>query len=384
MKNNFNENASAANLRQSTDTSSAIEKSRNEAVDVFFAADKGYLPYLSVAVVSLSEKASSDRLYRIHVLSENLTPSDVIGIKKRVKSNVKISVIDISDKLFHIKEELALRLRDYYSSAIYYRLFIPEMFGNLDKAVYLDSDIVLNDDVAKLFDYDIADNLLGAVADESVLAVPVFCEYVVKHVGLSSPEKYFNSGVLVMNLTKLREEKIRDKFIELLCKYNFKTVAPDQDYLNFLCQDKVAYIESGWNKHAIAENVIEKEKLHLMHYNMFNKPWHYENVQNEELFWEFAEMTEYKDSLLSGKLAYTEEEKKRDSASAVALLDSAKEITDSTEEISFASILQKESNAKEIKKAMINKKKTVKPTEKTKAKSAPKNSFGRAKAGSLK
>ena len=353
-----------------------IEKNENEknaekaCVNVFFAADKKYLPYLAVAIASLSNHASDEYMYRVRILTKDLTEKDILGIKEKVKKNVKISVSDISDKIFHIKEELALRLRDYYSDAIYYRLFISSMFTNLSRAVYLDSDVVLCEDVSKLYFSDIGDNLLGAVSDESVMSEPVFREYVVKYVGLESPEKYFNSGVLVMNLEGIRKEKIRERFLNLLCRYNFKTVAPDQDYLNFLCRGKVKHLECGWNKHAIDKNVIDRSKLYLMHYNMFNKPWRYEGVQNEDLFWETAKETDFYEELLLEKANYSEQMKKGDAEAGVLLIASAKELASFECESSFSSIVNEKNDDNKRKQNIktSNKRITVKAKEKSTAK----------------
>ena len=131
-----------------------------------------------------------------------------------------------------------------------------------------------------------------------------------------------------MNLEKMREEKIKDQFISLLCKYNFKTVAPDQDYLNFLCRGKIHYLERGWNKHAISENEIPREELYLMHFNMFNKPWHYSGVQNGDLFWYYAAKTPFLSTLIRNRFAYTDEERERDSAGAVKLIEAAQRISE--------------------------------------------------------
>lgn len=304
-----------------------LSKSDKSTVNVFFASDRNYLPYLSVALKSLHAHASDKYIYNVRILSEDLTKESFFGVIGETKPNVKISVFSVSDKISHIKKELALRLRDYYSDAIYYRIFIAEMFPTLNRAVYLDSDIVLNEDVAKLYFTEIGDNILGAVTDESVMASDVFCEYVKKHVKMKRAEDYFNSGVLVMNLEKMREEKIKDQFINLLCKYNFKTVAPDQDYLNFLCKGKIHYLDRGWNKHAISENQIPREELYLMHFNMFNKPWKYDGVQNEDLFWSFAQSTSFAEHLKKTKDEYNEAKQKKDMEAAAKLLTAAKKIT---------------------------------------------------------
>ena len=305
----------------------AVRKSEKNTVNVFFASDRNYLPYLAVALASLSAHASDEHFYNIRILSEDLTNESLHGTVKGLKPNVKIKVFSVADKISGIKKELALRLRDYYSDAIYYRIFIAEMFPRLDRAVYLDSDIVLNTDVEKLYNTPIGDNLVGAVTDESVMSEGLFREYVKSHVRMKRAEDYFNSGVLVMNLKKMREEGIKDQFIKLLCKYNFKTVAPDQDYLNFLCRGKIYYLERGWNKHAISENAIERRDLYLMHYNMFNKPWKYDGVQNEDLFWEFAKDTSFEELLKSHKAGYDEKKQKMDFDAGAKLLASAKSIS---------------------------------------------------------
>lgn len=295
-------------------------------VHVFFASDDRYLPYLGVAIKSLSDYASDKYLYDVKILSEGFSEESLAELKRIIKPNVNISVYDINEKVSYLREHLHLRLRDYYSISIYYRMFIPSMFSELPRAVYLDSDIVLCDDVAKLYFTDIGDNLLGAVTDESVITVPVFCDYVKRQIGVESESEYFNSGVLLMNLDGMREEKIEEIFIQLLLAYNFNTVAPDQDYLNFLCRGRVHYLDAGWNKHAIPGRDIDESELHLVHYNMFNKPWRYDNVPFEEKFWSVARKTPFADEIYAGKLAYTDENRAADMEGGKKLLLTAKEI----------------------------------------------------------
>jgi lipopolysaccharide biosynthesis glycosyltransferase len=208
-------------------------KRKNE-VNVFFASDERYLSYLAVAIKSLSDTAQGDYIYNVNVLSEGFGEKELSDLMPLLSEKVKVKVHDVKKKIGALREHLEFRLRDYYSVSIYYRMFIPSMFPELDRAVYLDCDLVLCDDVAKLYFTELDDNLVGAVTDESVITVPVFCDYVKRHIGLESEHGYFNSGVLLMNLDLMRCTGIENMFIRLLRKYNFNTVAPDQDYLNFL------------------------------------------------------------------------------------------------------------------------------------------------------
>lgn len=311
-----------------------------ETVNVFFAADERYTPYLGVALASLSANASKDYNYRVRILTTDVDTETLAKLRECVSDNVTVTLCNITEKIKRVQRELKVRLRDYYSESIYYRLFIPSMFPELSRAVYLDSDIVLLDDVAKLYFTEVGDNLVGAVTDESVTGVPVFCDYVVNYIGVGEAEKYFNSGVLLMNLDGMRAAMIEEKFLHLLVKYNFNTVAPDQDYLNYLCFGRVKYLGMSWNKHAIKCGNIKDSELCLVHFNMFNKPWHYGGVPYEKKFWKYAKLTPYYTALIEEREAYTEEERQNDLRGSEKLLMSAKEIFEGDE--SMARVASKE------------------------------------------
>lgn len=312
----------AAKVSESFGTASRPD----ERVSVFFAADDRYLPYLSVALSSLSDTASSEYEYDIYILSSEFSEKSCEAVRALAAPNIHINLCDVRERIVAVKGDLAMRLRDYYSESIYYRMFIPSLFPELDRAVYLDSDIVLTDDVAKLYFARIGDNLLGAVTDETVITNEIFCDYVKRQIGISRAEEYFNSGVLLMNLKGFREAKIEDKFLHLLKKYNFNTVAPDQDYLNYLCRGRVHYFECGWNKHPIQDRDIPMEDTHILHFNMFNKPWHYKDVPREEYFWKYAEKTPFYEAIKSELEAYTDEKKAADMAAGGKLVATALEI----------------------------------------------------------
>ena len=306
----------------------------SKIVTVFFAADEGYLPYLEVALKSLSEHSSIEYQYDIKILSNGFSRQSVMRLREGVKENIAVSAVDMTGRIAPIKKALSLRLRDYYSDTIYYRLFIPSLFKNLKKAVYLDSDVILLDDVAKLFNTALCGKILGAVTDESVISVPIFSRYVKEYVGTRTAKRYFNSGVLVMDLDGFRREKIEERFLRLLLSYNFKTVAPDQDYLNFLCRGRVKYLSGGWNKHAIVGRDIPDSELHLVHFNMFNKPWKYSGVPYEEHFWHYADMTPSSESLRAARSEYSDEKKTCDYKAAEKLLATARSIVENESPIS--------------------------------------------------
>ena len=293
-------------------------ESKKKHVSIFMATDDRYLPYLIVAVKSISLHSSDEYIYDVRILNKGLSRSNVRKLRHMSFDNVVISLVDVGRVASSIRPDMSDRLRDYHSEEIYYSMFIADMYPRLTRAVYIDCDVVLVDDIAKLYFTDIGDNILGAVADESVAKTPELVGYVERWVGIPK-EQYFNSGVLLMNLSAFRKHSIAEKFKRLLLGYNFDTVLPGRDYLNFLCKGMVAYLDGGWNKQPFGENASEISEQHLIHYSSYGKPWHYREIPDEDAFWDVARRTPYYTDILGELVEYTDRERERDKASETEL-----------------------------------------------------------------
>ena len=301
---------------------------KTKHIPIFMASDDNYLPYLIVAIKSISLHSSSEYVYDVRILNRGLSKINVRKIRHLKFDNISVTLVDIDRVVSAFGDELRLRLCDYHSEAIFYRMFIAAMYPRLTRAIYIDSDVVLVDDIAKLYFSDIGDSVLGAVADESIYAAPELCEYVREWVGV--PEgKYIDSGVLLMNLTAFRKHRIAEKFKKLIFSYNFDTVAPDRDYLNFLCRGKIHYIDAGWNKQPKDESLHPIDEQHLIHYNRHNKPWHYRGVPYGEVFWDVARLTPYYCDILKSFVEYSDEDRRMDREGGDRLVRRAAELSKS-------------------------------------------------------
>lgn len=307
-----------------------------DEIPIFFSIDDNYVPFFTVAAHSIMDNASKEYNYKFIILNDGLEKTSEEKLKKLEDENFKIEFVNVNEKIKSIENDLSFRLRDYYTNSIYYRIFIPSLFKNYDKALYLDADITVVDDISKLYFEDIGDNMLGVITDGVVNADERLVKYTKEVVG-ADEGMYFNSGILVMNLKKLREEKIEEKFIYLLSKYNFDTVAPDQDYLNFLCKGSLKYIHIGWDRMPVPDANFDDEDLHLIHYNMFQKPWKYDNVMYEEYFWKYAKKTEYYNDLMKIREGYSDEQKMKDAVAAEEMVQHALKIIDDRK--SFAHVV---------------------------------------------
>ena len=305
---------------------------QREIVPIFFAVDDNYAKYLCVALQSLADNRSDKYDYKIHVLIEDLSENIKDAILEFERENVKIEFVDVSEKLRAICARL--HMRDYYTKATYYRFFVPEMFPEYDKGLYLDCDIAITCDIAKLYRKKLGRrDLVVAVPDEIITDIDVFGRY--SEVVLEIPrEEYFNAGILVMNLAEMRRINIEKQFAVLLSKRTFR-VAQDQDYLNVLCYGKSVLIGKKWNKTPMPDS-DPKATPYIAHYKINYKPWKYDGVIYGELFWEYASKTRFYNELTEAKNAYTDAEKQRDSLQYDSLVALAIEEVDEQETINSA------------------------------------------------
>lgn len=279
-----------------------------EEIPIFFTVDNSYVPYLSCAIKSIIENSSNNYNYKIFVLYEGLTEENIKKISKLQNENTKIEFKEMKKGLEAITDRVENRLRcDYFTLTIYFRIFIPEMFPEYDKGIYIDSDIIVLGDISNLYNIELGDNLLGASTDYSIQDIPELVYYTENAVGVKGKD-YINSGVLLMNLKKLREKELSKNFLELLTKYHFESIAPDQDYLNAMCNGKILYLNECWDA---MPNPSRKELRdpQLIHYNLFQKPWCYDNIQYEKYFWKYAKKTDYYNEILEFKNNYSDENK---------------------------------------------------------------------------
>lgn len=169
--------------------------------------------------------------------------------------------IDLSEKIVNLKLERYMSVRDdynYISIETYFRFFIPQLFPNYKKMLYLDADILVFDDLRILYNEDISDYCMGVVQD-------TYLEVILKNDNIKMQTRpnltykeyfkqilgklnifYFNAGVLLLNLEKMRNDNIVKNLWEFSEK-NAPLEYQDQDVLNAILESKVKFLDSKWN-----------------------------------------------------------------------------------------------------------------------------------------
>ena len=288
-------------------------------IPIFFACDEGFVKYTMVSMKSIMENADRSRKYHIYILHMGITEATQAKVLAMADEEFAIDFVDVTDKMRSIADKLPIR--DYYSKTTYFRLFIPDMFPQYRKALYIDSDTIVVGNIAELYDHKLGKLYAGVCPDRVVAQTDILGDYVEKVLGVKRA-RYFNAGVMLMNCSQFRENHLLDEFLEMLHIYLF-VVAQDQDYLNLICKNQVLYMEPKWNAQVFGELACPEEEVGLFHFNMAAKPWHYEDCRLAEYFWKYAKMTADYDAIKEGLANYTDEQRRNDSVSGEKLIQLA-------------------------------------------------------------
>ena len=275
-------------------------------IPIFFSSNDNYIPYVSVMMQSIMENAQKGRKYEFYVLHRDIKNETMEKLQKQISlfPDFSLNFVDMSP---YVKDNVFF-ISGYVTIETYFRLFIPYIFPNMEKIIYLDGDMVCLVDISKLFDVDICDYLLAGVRD--VLThwyyMPEWkrdkrwfkvCEVLLS---MERPENYINAGMLLLNCNKFRETYTMQKVIDTINSRKWRR--HDQDVINVLSENKILHIHNAWDymldeKYAkyLPENLLSefmeaKNNPKIIHYKPYSK-FHY--IQYFEEFWKYATRTPY-------------------------------------------------------------------------------------------
>ena len=285
-------------------------------IPIFYACDDNFVKYTIVSLQSMIRNASADHRYHIYVLHTNIAPETQNQLFQLKNDNFDISFENVTAYLDSISHRLPIR--DYYSKTTYFRLFIADMFPQYDKAIYIDSDTVVQGDISRMYLTDIGDAYVGACHEQAMVQVDEYGTYAEKVVGIDR-NFFFNAGVLLINCRQFRAHNVLEQFTRLLGEYNF-VVTQDEDYLNLICKDRVYWLDQRWNTEVFGNIPYPIEEACILHYIMTNKPWHYADCLHGDIFWKYAAQTSVYGDILAELEQYTDQQRQRDRISCDNLL----------------------------------------------------------------
>lgn len=286
-------------------------------IPIVLLSSEYYVPYLGTLLESLKENMTETKNYDV-IIFQKAIMKDSQECLKRLVSNVN----NISIRFFNVRavidDSKFFVSSSFYAVEAYYRILTPWILKNYDKAIVMDCDLVLNEDISKLFDIDISDASIGAVKDIVYQGFlngfdPKILEYTINKMKMKQPYDYVNTGVMLMNLERIRQKCTEDELISFFEEHHFNI--QEQDGLNSFFDGDIKFLDLRWNYYvevnaAITQSIEwapknSKEEYRqinpyssnnypfIVHYASQPKPWNSPAVKYAEIWWKYARKTDY-------------------------------------------------------------------------------------------
>ena len=306
-----------------------VTKTKKEAIPIVFIADERYLKYTSVAITSLRQHAAADKHYDVIILEDGKVSPEM---KERL---CRMGTENISVRFFNASYYInKYRFSSFFHRRLnvmpYLKLFIHEILADYDKAIFLDGDVLVLQDIAQLYEVSLEGYLIAAVQDciETKVQNDFWDfrrRYVMDNNKLDDMEHYCNSGVLVMDLKAMRQEpELLNQFI---CEARFQhkdRFHHDQDVINTVLEHKIKQLPCAYNFQACVlrkyfweripastqlemKTVLNNQQIIALHCDGDPKPWQPHRVKNwiSDLWWKYARLSPFYEEFICQNIRST-------------------------------------------------------------------------------
>lgn len=278
------------------------------AACIVFMADNAYAQYLAVTIYSIMQNASLDNNYDLIVFDGGISVENQQKMLSMIDGMPNFSLRffdtvgflqDFDKSIFYVNRKFVI--------ATYYRFFIAGILSDYERCLYLDCDLVVNSDVAMLHRTELNGHMVAAVRDLGVSSLVKnnhrkLSHYVYETLQMDDAESYFNAGVLVMNLARMRAEQVGEKLIEKLKEIE-TPLHLDQSIMNALFNGDVEFLDSthnfmwsfGGEEKSSFPPALQAayDNPKIIHYTTTLKPWNCKSKRLAGYFWKYAEQTPF-------------------------------------------------------------------------------------------
>lgn len=276
-------------------------------IPVFMSFDEGYAPYAATCIASICENTSNFvQVFVIDCGVEAETKRKVEQLKEIYKNfSIEWLSFDTKNLLKGFKTDFHISL------ATYGRIFIPLLKTNIDKAIYIDVDTICLSDIKKLYEESLDGFTIAAVWEDYMEAKGHNKEHL-ERLGIDKNHKYFNAGILLLDLNKWREQSLTAVLLEKEAFLRDKLKFLDQDLLNYVFANKYKQLNEKFNVTAPrARKHYKNGKLFdclIRHFEGGKKPWLCHPLKIERMksnhigmksFWKYAKKTAFYNDMIS-------------------------------------------------------------------------------------
>lgn len=275
------------------------------AIDIVFASDANYVMPLAVAMCSTAVNSSVNRSLRFHVLQSGIGPELRAKVERSVKRAAsRHTEIHWLDTPMH--RIAGFKVNHAHLSALTFaRLLIPDLLpASVDKALYLDADIVVNEDVGELWDRDLGGRSIWAARDAIGFVSRPGGISNFRELGIPENAHYFNAGVLLINVAKWRMEDTGHRLLDYLEVHRDIVQWVDQEALNAVLWNDWGELEYRWNSQiawrryrqgiAVPNWTPDYSRRSIVHFATSEKPWLPGcDYGEKQYFFEYLDRTEW-------------------------------------------------------------------------------------------
>lgn len=238
---------------------------------IVFSVDNNFVEPFEVMFYSLTNHTRIPDCYDYALLFDRST-LNLANLEKILNivenfAHKKLQVFDCQDLL---PENLKWDPADHVSKATYYRLFCANLFPtDIELATYLDSDMIILDDISDLLNINLS---------KPIAAVDHYSPADEVRLWGGAGGRYFNAGLIVMNLELIRNGGFTDQYLQALTNERHRILWHDQDVLNIVHKQDWESLDVAYNvtrcalKNLGDENIVPRMKI--LHFDGWNKPWH--------------------------------------------------------------------------------------------------------------
>lgn len=230
-------------------------------IQIACCIDDTFAPYLAALINSIAETTNTP------------VTINVVGVLDGI-NKYRLSQLE-TDKLHvtfieNIPELPALRISKRFEGRLtqttYWRIALPQLFPTLDKILFLDADMLVTGDLANLWSTPVSDTFAAVVADDLLNA-----QQRGEQMSLIGG-RYFNAGMMLMNLHQWREHSLADKVFGALNEKDWEY--NDQDALNLVLNGHVRFVSADYNTQTYAFSHGQIASPVIIHFTGYEKPWH--------------------------------------------------------------------------------------------------------------
>ena len=287
-------------------------------IPVVFAADGKYAPMLTTTIYSMLANANKERCYDVIVLSRDIPGDTQETMRSFFASRFDNVLLRFHDVSATVDAFGLTTSNPHISVETYYRFLVPSELPFYDKVLYLDSDLIVEGDVAELYDTELGDNLLAATRDVDYLGnlnMPDGnrMKYTNDQLHMTNPYDYFQAGVLVLNTAAMRAGYSTQEWLQFAAEPGF--IYDDQDVLNVHCEGRVTFLDASWNvMHDCCNRVADvfsfapadvlrgyqdsRRHPKIRHYAGVDKPWNNVHCEWFDQYWAYARQTPFYERML--------------------------------------------------------------------------------------